>query len=157
MHTHPLNQRRCDAFRIDHGFIRRHIEMQVSRMDSTEGARRGPKRCARRPLADVAVHLTLAISIIIPRPLVHAVADSRVVGMALAIALPLIGVEPRAAHREVLRDQRRAGARIGMLADPQALLPRLARDQTDDRGTIIGVGPVPFPFIGAPPGRIGGV
>jgi hypothetical protein len=125
-------------------------------MDPAEGAQIGPKRCAS-PLTGVAVHLTLAVSIIIPRPLVHAVADCRVARMAPAIALPLIGIEPRAAHRDVLRDQDRAGARIGMVADPQALLPRLARDQTDDRGTIIGVGPVPFPFIGAPPGRIGGV
>lgn len=156
MHTHPLNQRGCDPFRIDHGFICRHIEMQVSLMDSTAGAPIGPKRCAC-PLAGVAVHLTLAISIIIPRPLGHAVADSRVIGMAPAIALPLIGVEPRAARRDVLRDQRRAGARIGMLTDPQALLPCLARDQTDDGGTIIGVGPMAFPLIGAPPGRIGGV
>jgi hypothetical protein len=156
MHTHPLNQRRCDALRMDHGCIRRHLERQVALMDSTEGAQIGAKRCAG-PLAGVAVHLTWAISLIIPRPLVHAVADRRVVGMAPALALPLIGVEPRAAHRDVLRGQRRAGARLGRLAAPHALLPRLAREQTDERGTLMGVGPVPVPFLGAPPGRSGGV
>src|SRR4051794_33610384 len=138
MHIHPLNQRRCDALRMDHGCRRRHLERQVARMDSTEGAQRGAKRCAG-PLAGVTVHLTWAISLIIPRPLVHAVADRRVVGMAPALALPRIGVEPRAAHRDVLRAQRRAGARLGRLADPPALLPRLARDQTDERGTLMGV------------------
>ena len=156
MHTHSLNQRRCDAFRLDHGFIHRHLERQVARMDSTEGAQIGSKRCAG-PLAGVAVHLTWAISILIPRPLVHAVADGGMARMAPPRALPLSGIEQRAARRKVLGDQGRAGARVCTVADPQALLPRLARDPTADRGTIIGIGTMPFPFIGAPPGRIAGV
>ncbi len=130
--------------------------MQVPFMNPTEGPQIGPKCCAC-PLTGVAVHLTPAISIIIPRPLVNAVANSGMARMTPPVALPFISIEPRASQRDVLRDQRRTGARIGMVADPQTLLPRLARDQTDDGGTIIGVGPVPLPPISAAPGRVGGV
>jgi hypothetical protein len=125
-------------------------------MNPTEGTQIGPQCCAC-PLTGVAVHLTPAIAIIIPRPLVNAMANSRMARMTPPVAVPFISIEPRAAHRDVLRDQRRAGARIGMVADPQALLSRLARDQTDDGGTIIAVGPVPLSLVGATPGRIGGV
>jgi hypothetical protein len=125
-------------------------------MNPTEGPQIGPQPCAC-PLTGVAVHLTPAIAIIIPRPFVNAVTNSGMARVTPPVALPFISIEPRAGHRDVLRDQRCAGARIGMVADPQALLPRLARDQTDDGGTIIGVGPVPLPPIGATPGRVGGV
>jgi hypothetical protein len=92
MGTDPLNQLGRDPFCVDQGFIRGHIEMQVSLMDPAEGAQLGPKRCAG-PFTGVAMGLTTAIAIIIPRPLVPAGADSRVAWMAPAIALPLIGVE----------------------------------------------------------------
>ena len=154
--AHPADQLGGHSFGIDHGFIRGYIEMQVPFMHPAEGTQIGPKCCAC-PLTGVAVHLTPAIVIIIPRPLVNAVANRRMARMTPAVALPFISIEPRAAHRDVLRDQRRAGARIGMVADPPALLSRLARDQTDDGGPIIGVGPVPLALIGAAPGRIGGV
>jgi hypothetical protein len=156
MNTHPMTQLGCDPFRIDQRFIRRNVEIQVSLMDPAEGTQRGPKRRAG-PFTGVAVHLPSAISIIIPRPLVHAVADGGMARMAPPRALPLSGIEQRAARRKVLGDQGRAGARVCTVADPQALLPRLARDPTADRGTIIGIGTMPFPFIGAPPGRIAGV
>jgi hypothetical protein len=116
-------------------------------MDPAEGAQIGPKRCAG-PFTGVAMDLTTAITIIIPRPLVPAVADSRVAWMAPAIALPLIGVEQGAAHRNGLRDQCRAGVRIGMVTDPPALLPRVTGDDTDDRRTIIRIGAVPFSAYG---------
>ena len=125
MTTHPLHQRGCDPFRIAHGFIRRHGEMQVSRMDPMEGAQIGPKRRAG-PCTGTAVYFMSALFVIIARPLVPAVADSGMARMAPSIALPLIGREPRAAHRKVLCDQGRAGTRVDIVADPHALLPRLA-------------------------------
>jgi hypothetical protein len=64
MTTHPLNQRGCDPFRIAHGFIRRHGEMQVSRMDPMEGAQIGPKRRAD-PCTGTAVHFTSALFVIV--------------------------------------------------------------------------------------------
>jgi hypothetical protein len=41
MDTHPLYQLRCDPFRIDQGFIRGHIEMQVPLMDPAESPQVG--------------------------------------------------------------------------------------------------------------------
>ena len=64
MTTHPLNQRGCDPFRIAHGFIRRHGEMQVSRMDPMESAQIGPKRRAG-PCTGTAVHFTSTLFVII--------------------------------------------------------------------------------------------
>jgi hypothetical protein len=125
-------------------------------MNPTEGPQIGPQRCAG-PLTGVAVHLTPAIAIIIPRPFVNAVTNSGMARVTPPVAWPCIRREPRAGHRAVLRDQRWAGARLGMVAAPQALRPRLAREQTEAGGTIMGVGPVPLPPMGATPGRVGGV
>src|SRR5262245_28079322 len=98
-------------------------------MHPTEGTPRGPQCCAC-PLTGMAVHLTPAIAILIPRPLVHAMAHSRMARMTPPVALPCSSIEPRAAQRAVLRDQRRAGARLGRVAAPPALLSRLTRAQT---------------------------
>jgi len=48
--------------------------MHVLLVDAPEGTQVGPERCAR-DLAGVAIDLTSASPIIIPRPLVHAMAD----------------------------------------------------------------------------------
>jgi hypothetical protein len=127
-------------------------------MDPTGGAQIGPKRRAG-PCTGIAVHLTSALSIIIARPLVPAVADGGIARRAPPIALPLISIsrEPRAARRRVLRDQGRAGTCVGMVGDLHSLPPSLARDHTDDGETIIGRGTVPVPFMAAPQGRIEGV
>ena len=50
-----------------------------------------------------------------------------------------------------------AGVCMSMVTDPPTLFPRLARDHTDDGGTIIGISSLPLPLIGAAPGRIGGI
>jgi hypothetical protein len=127
MNAHPWDQCRCAPFGIDDGFIRRDIERQVLLMHSAEGAQRRPKR-RTGPFKGVAVHFASAIPVIIPRPLAHAVAHGGMTRMAAAIALPRIGREPRAARMQVLRDQGRAGTRVGMVTAPQALVPRLRQD-----------------------------
>jgi hypothetical protein len=121
--------------------------MQVLLMNSAEGAQIRPKR-RPGPFTGVAVHCASALAIVIPRPLVHAVADGGLAWMAPLIALPLIGIEPRAARRKVLRNQARAGVRVGMVADLPALLPRLTRDHADEGWAIIGRRTVPLPFMG---------
>jgi hypothetical protein len=143
----------CDAFRIDDGFIRRHVEMQVLLMNAPKTTQIGPERRASA-LAGIAVDLAAAIAVIIPRPLAHTMTDSRMRGMAPPIALPLVGIELRAVSRDVLRDQCCAGRPISMVANPEALLTCVARDETDNRRTIVGVGPVPSPLIGPPTRRI---
>lgn len=105
----------------------------------------------------MAVHLTSAIAIIIPRPLSHAVAHCGMGGMAAPIALPLVGLERRAPPWDVRRDEGRARACVRMLTPPEAGLARLPRHHTDDGGTIVGVGAVALALIGAATGRVGGV
>jgi hypothetical protein len=41
MDTHPLYQLGCDPFRVDQGFIRGHIEMQIPFMDPAESPQAG--------------------------------------------------------------------------------------------------------------------
>lgn len=125
-------------------------------MNTSEGTQVRTKR-GTRSLTSVAMNFASAITIIIPRPFMDTMADRGMGWMTTPVALPFVGVEQGAAPRNVLRDQRRAGVRIGMVTDPPALLPRLTGDDTDDGRAIICIGPVPFPLIGAPPGRIGGV
>jgi hypothetical protein len=69
-------------------------------MRSTEGAQVGPEPVASA-FTGVAVPLTPAIVIIIPRPFVYAVTDGRMPRMAALIALPLVGVKLGAARWKV--------------------------------------------------------
>ena len=95
-------------------------------MHPTEGTQVGPEP-GTSLFTGVAVHLTPAIVIIIPRPFVHAVTDGVIARMAAPIALPLVGVELGAAGRHVVRDRGCAGAPIGMVAHLEALLTRVLR------------------------------
>jgi hypothetical protein len=143
----------CDAFGLDYGVIRRHVEMPVWLMDAPKTTKIGPERRASA-LAGMAVDRAAAISIIIPRPLVPTMTDSGRRGMAPPIALPLVGRALRAASGDVLCDQCRAGMPIGMVAHPEALLTCVPRDDADQGWTIVGGGPGPSPLIGTPTGRI---
>ncbi len=156
MNAHPLNQCGCDPLGIDHGFICCDIEMQVPLMNPTETTQIRPKRRAG-PFTGVAVHFASAVAIVITGPFADTVAHRGMGRMAAVIALPFIGVQDRALQRDILGDQGSTRTPVRMVADPKTLLPRLARDQTDDGGTIIGVGPVPLPPIGATAGRGGRV
>jgi hypothetical protein len=122
-------------------------------MDAPEGAQIGPKHRAS-PLAGVAMDLAAAIPVIIPRPLVPAMANSGMGAIAAPIALPFIGIQLRADGWDIVRDQGSAGACIGMVADPQALLARVPRHHPDDGREIVGVGAVAFPLVGTSPGWI---
>jgi hypothetical protein len=143
----------CDSFRIDDSFIRRHVEMQVFLMNAPKTTQIGPECCAR-PLTAIAVDLAAAISISIPRPLVHTMTDSSMGWMAPPIALPLVGVELRAGNRDVLRYQCCAGTPISMVANPEALLTGVPRDDADNGWALVGVGPMSSPLIGPTTGRI---
>jgi hypothetical protein len=60
--AHAPDQLGCDPFRIDHGFIGRHIEMQVLLVDPTEGTQRGAERRSC-PFTGVAVDLAAAVPV----------------------------------------------------------------------------------------------
>jgi hypothetical protein len=125
-------------------------------MHATEGAQVGPEPRASS-FTGVAVHLPPAIGIIIPRPFVHPVADSRMARMAAPIALPLVGVELCAASRNVFGDKAAARLRVGVITHPKAVFARLPRHHTDDGWAIIGIGPMPLALIGPAARRIVGV
>ena len=93
--------------------------------------------------------LALAITISIPCPLVHAVADGGVGWMTAPVALPFVGVQPRTASRKVFGNEGTASPRVRVVAHPQALLARVARDDADDGGPVVGIGAVAFALIGA--------
>src|SRR5262245_15328029 len=116
-------------------------------MDPAEGTPISPQ-CGARALTGVAVHLTSAVAIIISRPLMHAVADRGVVWMTAPVALPFVGIQQRAASRNVFGDQGTARPRVGVVPDPQALFAHVTRDDTDDGGPIVAIGAVAFALIG---------
>ena len=107
-------------------------------MHATEAAQVGPEP-GPSPFTGVAVHLTPAIVIIIPRPFVHAVTDGSMERTAAPIALPLVGVKLGAASRHVLGNEATARPRVGVITDPKALFARLPRHDTDDGRTIVGL------------------
>jgi hypothetical protein len=136
---------RSDVLRIDHSFIRRHIEMQVLLVNTLESAQVCPKRRAC-PFTSIAVDFAPAIPVIIPSPLAHTV-----------IALPLVGIELGAASGNVFGNQPLTGPRICVITYPEALLTRLLRDHADDRWAIVGIGAMPSPCMSAPTGWVGGI
>jgi hypothetical protein len=127
--------------------------MQVLLVDTPEGTQIGPERCARS-LAAVAMDLAPTITIVIPGPFAHPVGNRSMAQMTPTITLPLISIEPRASRGHIVSNQVAAGLPVCMVTDPPALLPRVARDDTDDGRAIVPISPVPFALVGAPPGWI---
>jgi hypothetical protein len=76
--------------------------MQVLLVDTPKGTQVGPKR-RTRSLTGMAMHFTSAIAIIIPRPFVYTMADSRMGWMTAPVALPCVGVQPRGCQPEYFR------------------------------------------------------
>jgi hypothetical protein len=113
----------------------------------------------RRPysLAGVAVDFAAAIPVLIPCPLVHAMADGGMRRMAATIALPFIGVQDRAVPWHILGNQAVAGTFVRVIADPETLLPRLSCDDADKGGTVVRIGAMSLALIGASTGWIGGI
>ena len=77
-------------------------------------------------LARVAMHFTNTVSIVIARPLMRTVADHPMLRMTPRIAVRLIGVQHRAAKRDILVNQVVAGPLIGVVTDPETMLAALA-------------------------------
>ena len=86
-------------------------------MDAAERPEVGAE-CGASPFAGVAVDLAVAVPIVVPCPLVHAVADGSVGRIAAPVTLPFVRVEDRAVPRNILGNQGRASTLIRMIADP---------------------------------------
>jgi hypothetical protein len=125
LNAHSANQMRRDAFSIDHGFIGRHIELQVLLVNSSEGAQEGAERRSC-PFTGVAMDLASAVPIIISGPFVDAMADGSMGGMAAAITLPCIRVQDRTMPWDILSDQVSTCAPVRVVAPPKTLFARLA-------------------------------
>jgi hypothetical protein len=96
--AHPLDQLRGDSFRIDHGFIHGHIQMQVLLVDAPEGTEVRAERRASA-FAGVAMDFAWAVTLIITRPFVHTMANRGMGWVTPAVALPFVVVQPRAVIR----------------------------------------------------------
>src|SRR5262245_58821981 len=131
--------------------------MQVLFVDTPECTPVGPERCARCPLTGVAMDLTATITIVILCPFAHPVGNRGMAWMTTTITLPFLRQEQHAPRRHVVSNKIVAGVPVRMVTDPPARLCRVTRDDTDDRGTIIGIRTVPLAFIRAPAWRIRGV
>jgi hypothetical protein len=134
--THASDQLGLDSFRIDHSFIRCHVEMEVPLVDPTEGTQVGAE-CRSSPFAGVAMDLALAITIVVPRPFAYPVGHGGISRMAATIALPFVGIEARAARGHVVGHEGVAGLPVRVVADPPGLLARVARDHTDIGGRAL--------------------
>ena len=98
-----------------------------------------------------------AITIIISRPFVDTMADRGMGWMTAPVALPFVGVQPRAASRNVFGEEGTACPPVRVVAHPEALLTRVARDDADDGGPIVGIGAVAFALIGPSTWRVTGI
>jgi hypothetical protein len=102
--------------------------VQIGFMNTPKHPQKRAQSCTGS-FAGVAVHLASAIAIIIPRPFAYTMADRGMGRMAATIALPLVGIEPRAARWDIGGDQVVAGPRVRVITDPEAVLP-VSRDTT---------------------------
>jgi hypothetical protein len=125
-------------------------------VNPTEGTQVGAERRAC-PFTGIAVDLPSAVPVIISGPFVDAVADRGMGRVTPPVALPLVGIQPCAASREVFHDELMTRPSVGAVTHPEPLLACLTRDETDNGRTIIGIGAVPLALIRAPAGRIRGV
>ncbi len=141
---------------MDHGFIGRHLEMQVLLVDPTAGTPIGAERRSC-PFTGVAVDLAAAVPVIIPGPFVDAVADRGMGGVTPSVALPRIGRQLRAANRKVFHHALMTSPSVRVVAPPKTLLARVAGDDADAGRTLMGRGAVPLALIRAPAGRSRGV
>lgn len=99
--------------------------MQIGLMDSTKHAEIGAQRRACS-LARVAMDFTNAVSIVIARPFIRAVADRPMLRMTSRIAVRLIGVQHRATCRDILVNQVVTRPLICVVTNPKPMLTTFA-------------------------------
>jgi hypothetical protein len=129
--------------------------MQVLRVDAPAGPEVRAERRASA-CAGGALDVALALTLILTGPCVDPMATRGRGWMPPAVALPCVGVQPRAGSREGFGEARLARSRGRVVPHPQALLARLARDEADARGPSMRRGPVACALIGASAWRVAG-
>ncbi len=144
-----------DLFQIDSELADRYILGQVLFMHATERAQEIAHRCPQS-LAGVHMHLSLAVTVIIPRPLSLTMVYCAVNPNDVIIPLPFIGEDHRLSTGKSA-DMLFQYLPRGLMNDPQSYLPALPANRPHDRRTIVLVGPVPPSLVRTPPRRIGQV
>lgn len=91
--------------------------MQVLFVDTPEGPQVGAE-CCSGPLTGIAMDFAAAITIVIPRPFVDTMADRGMEWMTAPVALPFVGVQPRADSRNVFIDEATASPSVCVVTDP---------------------------------------
>jgi len=99
--------------------------MQIGFMDAPKHSQIGPQR-GTGSFTGIAMDLAFAVSIVIARPLICAMADRRMFRNASWIAGRLIGVQHRATSRDILVNQFVARPLICMATYPETMLAALA-------------------------------
>ena len=137
------------------GFIGRPRPVQGLLMSPTAGAPGGPER-RTSPVTGVAVALASAVPLLLSGPFVAAVTDRGTGGVTPPGALPLIGIPPCAASREVFPEGLLARPSVGVVAHPQPRLARRPRDEAAKGRASRGRGAVPLALRRAPGRRLCG-
>jgi hypothetical protein len=130
--------------------------MQVLLVDAPAGTEVRAERRAS-PFTGVTMDFALAITVIIPRPFVYTMADGGMCWMTAPVTLPFVGVQPRAVSWNVFMDEAAACPPVRVVAHPEALLTRIARNDADDGWPIVGIGAVAFALIGPSTWRVTGI
>jgi hypothetical protein len=146
----------CDPFGMAHGFIGRDRPVPVLLGHAPEGASGGAER-RPSPFTGVTMDRAAALTSTISRPFPSALAHGGVGRGATMGALPLLRGEDRAGRRDVLGDQRPAGAWVCTLAAPHAPLAWVAREATAAGRPLVGRRTGPLPLMGTAAGRLRGV
>src|SRR5262245_40133977 len=102
--------------------------MQILLVDTPEDTQVGTER-RTGPFTGIAVDLPFAVSVISSGPFVDAVADRGMGRVTSPVALPLVGIQPCAASREVFHDELKTRPSVGAVAHPKPLLACLTRDE----------------------------
>jgi hypothetical protein len=130
--------------------------MQVLLVDAPERTEVRAERRARS-FTGITMDFALAITVIIACPFVDTVADGGMSWMTPPVALPFVGVQPRAVSWNVFIDEAMARPSVRVVAHPKALLTCIARNDADDGGPIVSIGAVAFALVGTATWRVAGI
>ncbi len=92
------------------------------------------------------MHFADAVAIIVTSPFLDRMADGGMRSLELVITVIFIGVDLSGGLGELMRMSTQDGSR-GSADDAQSHLSALSSNRPDDRGTVVGVGSPPTPFV----------
>ena len=152
--THAPDYDRGDAFGVRHRFIGRDIVGQIVLVDAAERSQERPQSSAST-FTTVAMDFAHTVAIIITRPFLDTMADTRMRSMHARIVGGLVRIQDRTLRRHIPFNNRACRRFVGMFQYPIADFVRRATDQTEDWWSVVCVGAFPLCLISAPAWRVG--